>query len=88
MQTYLERLQLIEKYIIDDKLKVLIKPNSSKNSILDFDINKKALRISIKAVPEKGKANAELIKFISKLLKKKVEIVKGLKSREKILRIY
>ncbi len=74
----------IEKYIKDNILKVLIKPNSPKNQILGFDENKKALRISIKAVPEKGKANQELVKFISKLLKKKVEIIKGLKSREKI----
>ena len=77
----------LDKYIQDNKLKVLIKPNSSKNSILDFDSNKKALRISIKAAPEKGKANQELVKFLSKLLKKKVMIIKGLKNREKILKI-
>ena len=53
----------------------------------DFDSNKKALRISIKAAPEKGKANQELVKFLSKLLKKKVMIIKGLKNREKILKI-
>ncbi len=78
----------IEKYIQNNILKVLIKPNSPKNSILGFDSSKKALRISIKAVPEKGKANQELVKFVSKLLKKKVEIIKGLKSRDKILKIY
>lgn len=79
---------MIEQHIVDNKLKVLIKPNSPKNSVLGFDSNKKALKISIKAVPEKGKANAELIRFISKSLKKKVEIIKGLKSREKTLKVY
>ena len=78
----------LTQYIKDNKLKVLIKPNSPKNSILGFDSSKKALKISIKAVPKKGKANQELIKFISKLLKKKVEIIKGLTSRNKILKIY
>ena len=63
---------MIEKYIKNNTLKVLIKPNSPKNQILGFDSNKKALRISIKAVPKKGKANKELIKFLSKLLKKNV----------------
>jgi len=78
----------IDKYIKDNKLKVLIKPNSSNNLIIGFDENKKALRISVKAAPEKGKANKELINFVSRLLKKKVEIVKGLTSKEKILKIY
>ena len=88
MQTYLAWLQLnIDKYIHNNKLKILVKPNSPKNQIISYDDNKKALRVSIKAAPEKGKANQELIKFISKLLKKKVEIVKGFKSKEKILKI-
>lgn len=78
----------IDKYIFNNKLKILVKPNSPKNAIISYDKNKKAARVSIKAAPEKGKANKELVKFISKLLKKKVEIVKGLKSREKILKIY
>lgn len=79
---------MIEKYIKNNFLRVLIKPNSSENKILSYDSNKKALRISIRAPPEKGKANQELIKFISKLLKKKIEIVKGLTSRKKVLKIY
>jgi len=77
----------IEKYIKNNILKVIIKPSASKNEILSYDENKQSLRISIKAPPEKGKANVELIKFISKLLKKKVEIIKGIKNREKLLKI-
>ncbi|MEM4271267.1 MAG: DUF167 domain-containing protein [Candidatus Pacearchaeota archaeon] len=77
----------INNYIKDNKLKVIVKPNSRKSEIIGFDDNKKALRISVKSPAEKGKANVELIKFVSKLLKKKVVIVSGLKSREKIILI-
>jgi len=71
----------------DNKIKVLVKPNSSKNEIVGFDSSRKGYIVRVKAVPDKGKANAELVKFLSKELGKKVEIVKGLKSREKLLRI-
>ena len=78
----------ITKHIQNNALKVLIKPNSNRNRILGFSSDKKALKIAVKAVSEKGKANQELIRFLSKLLKKQIRITKGLKSREKILHIY
>jgi len=78
----------ITQYIQNNTLKVLIKPNSSQNQVLGFDQSKKALKIAVKAVPEKGKANRELVKFLSKLLKKKVSIINGFKNREKTLSIY
>ncbi len=77
----------IEKHIENGKLRVLAKPNAPKTEIIGWNENKKALRISINAVPDKDKANTELVKFISKLLKKKVKIISGLKSREKLLTI-
>ncbi len=67
-------------------IKIIVKPNSPKNEIKKYDKEKGAYRVNINAPPEKGKANIEVIKFFSKLLKKKVSIVKGLKSREKILK--
>ena len=69
-------------------LKVKVKPNSAKNEIVSFDKNNNSLVVKIAAVPEKDKANRELIKFLSKKLKKKVRIVKGLKSREKIISLF
>ena len=66
---------------------VNVKPNSSKNEIVDFDKENKTLIVKIAAVPEKDKANKELIKFLSKELKKKVKLVKGLKSRKKIIEL-
>ena len=74
-------------YIKDNRLKILVQPNSPKTEIISYDKNKQALRINIKAKPEKGKANKEIINFFSKLLKKKVSIIKGFKNREKILLI-
>lgn len=75
----------VSDYIINNKLKIIIKPNSSKNEILCYDNNKKALRVAIFAKPEENKANIEVIKFFSKMLKKKVRIKSGLTSKEKLL---
>jgi len=77
----------LQKYFINNQLKIIVKPNSKENEIKDYDANKKALRINIKAKAEHNKANVEIIKFLKKL-GYNVEIVKGLKSKEKILRIY
>ncbi len=69
-------------------IKIIVKPNSPKNEIRSYDKEKCAYKVNIKAPPEKGKANKEIIKFFSKLLKKKINIVKGLKSREKIIKAF
>ena len=67
--------------------KIIVKPNSAKNEIVKFDKERKAYRVNIKEKAEDNKANKEIIKFFSRLLKKKVKIIKGLKSKEKILKI-
>ncbi|MFH1827982.1 MAG: DUF167 domain-containing protein [Nanoarchaeota archaeon] len=67
--------------------KIIVKPNASKNQIIGYDTNKDAYRISIKAKAEKNKANIEVIKFLSKQLGKKVIILRGKQSREKIIKI-
>lgn len=67
--------------------KIIVKPNSPKNKIVSFDKAKNAYRVEIKAKPEANKANVEIIKFFSRLTKKQVKIVKGLTSKEKLLRI-
>lgn len=72
--------------IIGNSFKIIVKPNSSRNEILGYDKERKAYRINIKAKPEGNKANIEIIKFFSRLLKKRVSIVKGLKSKEKVIK--
>ena len=69
-----------------------ITPNSSQNKILGKFLdekNQEYFKASIKAIPEDGKANAKLIKFLSKLLKipkSKIEIIRGESSRMKMVK--
>ena len=75
------------KDIREDNVKVILKPNSSKNKIVKFDSERNAYFIEIKAPAHNNKANIELVKFLSRFLKKDVKIIRGFKSREKLLRI-
>lgn len=73
--------------IKESRFQVIIKTKANSNKLVGFDKEKQAYLLNIKAVPEKGQANKEIIKFLSKLLKKQVRIVKGLKSKEKIIEV-
>ena len=64
---------------MEKTIKIKVIPNSSRNEL-------KEGRLYLKAVPEKGKANKEVIKFFKKK-GLRVEIKSGEKSREKVLRI-
>ena len=76
---------MIEEFIKNNILKIIVKPNSPKNVIKGFDEYKGAVKVDIAAPAEKDKANKEVIRFFSKLTKKKVIIKSGLRSKEKIL---
>lgn len=67
------------------RLKILVKPSSSKTEILSFDDSRKAWRVNVAAPPEDNKANIAIIKFFTKLSKKNVRIVSGLTSKVKVL---
>ncbi|MBU1992702.1 MAG: DUF167 domain-containing protein [Patescibacteria group bacterium] len=74
-----------EKY-----LRVKVIPKSQKNEIVE-KLEDGTLKIRIKAVPERGKANAELIKFLSKELripKTNIAIISGAADQLKLIRIY
>ncbi len=75
------------KGIIESNVKVILKPNSSKNKIIKFDSERNAYIVEVKAPAHNNKANIGLVKFLSRLLKRDVKIVRGFKSREKILKI-
>lgn len=77
----------IWEYISDGRLAVVVKVNAPKTKITGYDNIKKAVKLDVHATPEKGKANAEIAKFFSRLLKKKVEIVSGKTSKKKVLRV-
>jgi uncharacterized protein len=67
-------------------LAVKVTPKASRSEIIGWE--SEALKIRIAAVPEKGDANAELIRFISKTLKiskAQLKIISGDTSRHKRL---
>ena len=73
-------------------LRIKVIPKSSKNEISEIikDEEGQTIKIRIKAAPEKGKANKELIKFLSKefsIPKQNIEIISGKTSQLKLLKI-
>jgi uncharacterized protein len=69
-------------------IKLIVKPNSAKNFIEGAYLDR--IKIRIAGPPEKGKANRELVKFISEKLeipKKNIKIISGEKSSAKVLEI-
>ena len=62
---------------------LVVKANASKNEILSFENN--VYKISIKAPAKDGKANLELVKFMSKKLGKKIKLVSGFNSKNKVI---
>lgn len=60
-------------------LEIKVKPRSSKFEIKPND----SFIILCKEPPIKGRVNRELVKELSKLFKKKVEIISGFKSKQK-----
>ena len=66
---------------------VIVKPNASRNELLGYDKEKAAYRVAVKAAAVDNKANNELVKFLSKLLKKRVMIVSGAKSKKKMIEV-
>lgn len=73
--------------IREERFKVIVKPNSKESAITGFDEDRKAYKVSLKSVPEKGKANKELVRFLSRKLRRKAVIKSGLKSREKVIEL-
>lgn len=77
----------LDDFIKKNKLNVVVIPNASRNALVCYDKTKNFVKFSITAPPEKGKANKELLKFLKKKFKIKGKIVKGSKSKEKVLEI-
>ena len=74
-------------------LRIKVLPKSPKNEVVEIlkDADgEKTIKIRIKAMPEKGKANAELIKFLSKELsvpRDKISIKSGKSEQLKLVKI-
>jgi len=77
----------MKEYVENGRLRIIAKPNAKKTEVLGYDENRKAVRIAIAAVPDKDKANKELLKFLSKKLGK-VSIIKGARTKEKTVLVH
>lgn len=72
----------IQNHIVNDHLAIRVIPNSSQSCVKIIN----GVRVYVTQVPTKGKANKAVVKLFKKL-GFNVEIVKGEKTRNKILRI-
>ncbi|MFH1506440.1 MAG: DUF167 domain-containing protein [archaeon] len=77
----------VSNYIKNGLLRIYVKPNSNKTEITGYDENKRAVKFNVSEPADKDKANKEIIRFFSKLLKRRVIIKSGLRSKEKTLKI-
>jgi uncharacterized protein len=70
-------------------LRIKVIPKSAKNEVVDI-MEDETIKIRIKAAPENGKANAELIKFLSEelnVLEKNVLIISGVSEPVKLIKV-
>lgn len=70
-------------------LNIKVIPKANCNEIIGWE--QEELKIRLKAVPEKGEANATLIAFLAaflKIAKSNIELVSGATSRHKRLKIH
>lgn len=71
-------------------LRIKARPNSSGTKISGI-LENDTMKIDIKAAPEKGKANKELIKYLAKIFlvsKENVTIISGAREKIKLVKIY
>ena len=66
------------------KISLKVVPNSSKTQLIETDAG---LKLYLKSVPKKDKANQELIKYFKKNYLMIVEISAGFKSRKKTIKV-
>jgi uncharacterized protein len=69
-------------------LNIEVSPKSDKFRINGYNQWRESVEVKIKAVPQKGKANKEIVTEFSKITKTPVEIISGHKSHHKTLKIY
>jgi uncharacterized protein len=74
----------LNNHINNGLLKVRAQPNASNTTLIE---EHDTLKLFLKSIPEKGKANQELIKFFKKQFKLKVGVISGKKGRDKILKM-
>lgn len=69
---------------------VRVAPKAARNAVGGRSADGSAIKVSVTAAPEDGKANAAVIKLLSKawkLPKSDVSVTKGTASRDKVLHV-
>ena len=74
----------IREHIRDQKLKVRVIPDAAKTEVREVKEN--VVKIALNAPARSGEANKELLKFLKKQ-GLKARILRGLKSRDKVVEI-
>lgn len=67
---------------------IIARPNAPETKIVKWDADKQAFRVDVAAPAEDNKANREIIKFFTRLLKKDVRIIRGATGKHKIIQIH
>lgn len=67
------------------KIKINVKTNSLVQKI--EKISEGEYKIFLKEIPEKNRANAELLKLLKKYFRREVKLIKGRTSRNKIVEV-
>lgn len=66
---------------------IKIIPNAAKTEMLDLNTTEDFWKMRVKAIPEKGKANAEIEKFFRKNFGVTTKIISGKTDRKKLIKI-
>lgn len=74
----------VAKYVINGTIALRVIPNAGRTEVKEEN---GILKVYVHAVPDNNKANQELMTFFKKELGLKVEIIRGEKSRKKVLRV-
>lgn len=74
----------INKYVKRGLMAVKVIPHAQQPKIIEENGH---LKIYLTSLPDRNKANLELIRFFKKEFKLKVRIKSGMKSREKVVEI-
>ena len=82
---YLNAISSLDNNVVID---IEVSPNSNKFQISGFNEWRNRFEIRIKQVPQKGKANKEIVKELSKIFNCDISISKGEKSSQKTIVCY
>jgi uncharacterized protein (TIGR00251 family) len=70
-----------------ESVNLVVKPNSPKTLLKEFDESRSAFLMDVHAIPENNKANIEIIKYFKKNYKIDIVIISGFTSKKKRIKL-